>query len=113
MVEGCDCIVVGVETLELSRNAIAWAVRQAAADGSRVRLVHAVDASFAGTLAPWGGEVPIELFPDQLRAAYQDELHKALAYARECGPTSRSTARSVTVTAWRCCGTPPSLPRWW
>lgn len=83
---GFGGIVVGVETLDLSRAAISWAMREAAAEGCDVRLVHAVDWSRAANAALWGGYLRPEMEADEVLWGSKTELEAAVVHARASKP---------------------------
>lgn len=84
-------IVVGVETLERSKQAVAWAMQEAAARNLPVSLVHVVPPApyvpgSMGAAAFW----PVPPTHEFHRTA-DSELRAAMSFAHECAP-------DVTVT---------------
>lgn len=80
---GPQDIVVGVQTVELSRQAICWAVAEAEARNVGVRLVHAIAQPM---LFEPHGLTGLTSWPDlpltELRDLAEDQLHLAQTYAR-------------------------------
>jgi len=84
---GFNGIVVGVNTLEVSRAAIGWAVAEAEARHVPVRLVHAMRSWAVPEPALLGGAYAWPDPPlDVLRQAAAETLHHAETYARSLAP---------------------------